>query len=167
MKKIMMAAVALICMTMVSVALTACGSDDDDKEMSFDYYVSGSITGSAYSMKKDVADPWNKILAETDVKVNAILQKYSKSWNVKATSSNMQQVVTINDNEAKQLVAEMKVELNKVFADLEPLKSEYPNEYISYLVSIKAMNNAPENGNKGWNAFINETVSLRFGRVLE
>ena len=29
MKKLMMAAVALICMTMMSVSLTACGGDDD------------------------------------------------------------------------------------------------------------------------------------------
>ena len=31
MKKFMMAAVALICMTMTSVALSSCGDDDDDK----------------------------------------------------------------------------------------------------------------------------------------
>ena len=31
MKKLMMAAVALICMTMMSVSLTACGGDDDSQ----------------------------------------------------------------------------------------------------------------------------------------
>ena len=32
MKKFMMAAVALICMTMMSVSLTACGGDDDSSK---------------------------------------------------------------------------------------------------------------------------------------
>lgn len=34
-----MAAVALICMTMTSVALTACGSDDDDNTKTYNYEI--------------------------------------------------------------------------------------------------------------------------------
>ncbi|MBR2149902.1 MAG: hypothetical protein IJ902_00750 [Prevotella sp.] len=166
MKKIMMAAVALICMTIVSISLTACGSDDDDKEMTCDYIVASIATNHAYSYKKDDANPWNKIVDETDVKVQAILEKYSNIWTVQTTSSNMQQVVTINDDKAKQMVAEMKAELNKVFADLKSLESEYPNDYIMYLIHSQAMNNFPVNGKKGWNTFIDETITLRFGPII-
>ena len=45
MKKLMMAAVALICMTMMSVSLTACGSDGDSSKPKdqIEYFVEGSL----------------------------------------------------------------------------------------------------------------------------
>ena len=46
MKKFMMAAVALICMTMMSVSLTACGGDDDSpskQKEQIEYFVEGSL----------------------------------------------------------------------------------------------------------------------------
>ena len=45
MKKLMMAAVALICMTMMSVSLTACGGDDDSSKPKdqIEYFVEGSL----------------------------------------------------------------------------------------------------------------------------
>lgn len=45
MKKFMMAAVALICMTMMSVTLTACSSDNDSKlPTTYNYVANGSLT---------------------------------------------------------------------------------------------------------------------------
>lgn len=64
------------------------------------------------------------------------------------------------------MVAEMKAELNKVFADLKSLESEYPNDYIMYLIHSQAMKNVPVNGKKGWNTFIDETITLRFGPII-
>ena len=43
MKKMMMAAVALICMTMVSVAFTSCGSDDDNSPVNKVYTLKVSL----------------------------------------------------------------------------------------------------------------------------
>lgn len=43
MKKIMMAAVALICMTMTSVVFTSCGSDDDNTVVNKDYTLKMSV----------------------------------------------------------------------------------------------------------------------------
>ena len=45
MKKLMMAAVALICMTMMSVSLTACGGDDDSSKpkQQIEYLVTGNL----------------------------------------------------------------------------------------------------------------------------
>ena len=43
MKKILMAAVALICMTMTSVVFTSCGSDDDNSPVNKEYTLKVSL----------------------------------------------------------------------------------------------------------------------------
>ena len=66
MKKLMMAAVALISMTMMSISLTACGGDDDSSKPKdqIEYFVEGSL---GYRIPdKTQADPipesWGGIL---------------------------------------------------------------------------------------------------------
>ncbi len=50
MKKFLMAAVALICMTMTCVSLAACSSDDNDESKSLiQYRAGGEISGSSMS----------------------------------------------------------------------------------------------------------------------
>ena len=68
MKKLMMAAVALICMTMMSVSLTACGGDDDSpskQKQQIEYLVTGNLIYSVPD--KTQADPipasWNGVFA--------------------------------------------------------------------------------------------------------
>ena len=67
MKKFMMAAVALICMTMMSVSLTACGGDDDSSKpkQQIEYLVTGNLIYSVPD--KTQADPipasWNGVFA--------------------------------------------------------------------------------------------------------
>ena len=67
MKKLMMAAVALICMTMMSVSLTACGGDDDSSKpkQQIEYLVTGNLIYSVPD--KTQADPipasWNGVFA--------------------------------------------------------------------------------------------------------
>ena len=63
----MMAAVALICMTMMSVSLTACGGDDDSSKpkQQIEYLVTGNLIYSVPD--KTQADPipasWNGVFA--------------------------------------------------------------------------------------------------------
>ena len=67
MKKLMMAAVALICMTMMSVSLTACGGDDDSSKpkQQIEYLVTGNLMYNVPD--KTQADPipetWNGVFA--------------------------------------------------------------------------------------------------------
>ena len=68
MKKLMMAAVALICMTMTVVSLTACGGDDDSSKPKdqIEYFVEGTL---GYRIPdKTQADPvpesWGGILGK-------------------------------------------------------------------------------------------------------
>ena len=46
MKKYLMAAVALICMTIVCVSFSACGSDDDETVSLIGYVAEGSVTAT-------------------------------------------------------------------------------------------------------------------------
>ncbi len=165
MKKFLMAAVALICMTMTSVVLTSCGSDDDDSKQSQDitceYGILTQIPYYTSTSRVDEADPWNTIVKDTDKKVMEILAKYSTTWKVKATTSTVEQVLAENDAEAKQKVAAMKAELNKVFEDLQSLKSTYPEEYIRYTIYVVATQSGY---NKNRN-FVNEDITLHFGKT--
>ena len=100
-------------------------------------------------------------MKDTDKKVKEILAKYSTTWKVKATTSTVEQVLAENDAEAKQMVAAMKAELNKVFEDLQSLKSTYPEEYIRYTIYVVATQSGY---NKNRN-FVNEDITLHFGKT--
>ena len=102
---------------------------------------------------------------DTNKKVKEILAKYSGLWSVKATTSNVQQVVATNDAEAKQKVEDMKSELNKVFTDLESLQSTYPDEYIRYKIVVVAMHDVSVSGILNERAFIEEEIYLSFGNL--
>ena len=69
MKKYLMAAVALICMTMTCVSLAACSSDDNDESKSIIYYrASGNISGSSLSdlyVISDYTTAINSVVGET------------------------------------------------------------------------------------------------------
>ena len=167
MKKFMMAAVALICMTMTSV-LTACGDDNDskgDKEIICEYGILTDIASFSFTGNAEEGNPWNKVVNDTNKKVKEILAKYSGSWSVKATTSNVQQVIATNDAEAKQKVEDMKKDLNKVFTDLESLQSTYPDEYIRCTISVVAMHDVSVSGILNERAFIEEEIYLSFGNL--
>ena len=86
MKKLMMAAVALICMTMMSVSLTACGGDDDSpskQKEQIEYLVTGNLI---YSIPdKTQADPipasWNGVFAGPMEDYKNIVQEIAPSPN--------------------------------------------------------------------------------------
>ena len=85
MKKLMMAAVALICMTMMSVSLTACGGDDDSSKPKdqIEYFVEGSL---GYRIPdKTQADPipasWNGVFAGPMEDYKNIVQEIAPSPN--------------------------------------------------------------------------------------
>ena len=79
MKKFMMAAVALICMTMMSVTLTACGGDDDSKlPTTYNYVANGSLTVQfidADAAVKNACDAvYAKHQAMTGVKISGTVE---------------------------------------------------------------------------------------------
>lgn len=68
MKKILMAAVALICMTLVCVSFSSCGSDDDGGITIIRYSASGNVTGSGTitnSLNVIAAVSYNDVIAKT------------------------------------------------------------------------------------------------------
>ena len=86
MKKLMMAAVALICMTMMSVSLTACGGDDDSpskQKQQIEYLVTGNLIYSVPDKSK--ADPipasWNGVFAGPMQDYSNIVQEIAPSPN--------------------------------------------------------------------------------------
>jgi hypothetical protein len=85
MKKLMMAAVALICMTMMSVSLTACGGDDDSSKpkQQIEYLVTGNLIYSVPDKTK--ADPipasWNSVFAGPMQDYSNIVQEIAPSPN--------------------------------------------------------------------------------------
>ena len=86
MKKLMMAAVALICMTMMSVSLTACGGDDDSpskQKQQIEYLVTGNLIYSVPD--KTQADPipasWNGVFAGPMEDYKNIVQEIAPSPN--------------------------------------------------------------------------------------
>ena len=86
MKKLMMAAVALICMTMMSVSLTACGGDDDSpskQKQQIEYLVTGNLIYSVPDKTK--ADPipasWNGVFAGPMQDYSNIVQEIAPSGN--------------------------------------------------------------------------------------
>ena len=86
MKKLMMAAVALICMTMMSVSLTACGGDDDSpskQREQIEYLVTGNLIYSVPDKSK--ADPipasWNGVFAGPMQDYRNIVQEIAPSPN--------------------------------------------------------------------------------------
>ena len=86
MKKLMMAAVALICMTMMSVSLTACGGDDDSpskQKQQIEYLVTGNLIYSVPDKSK--ADPipasWNGVFAGPMEDYKNIVQEIAPSPN--------------------------------------------------------------------------------------
>ena len=86
MKKLMMAAVALICMTMMSVSLTACGGDDDSpskQREQIEYLVTGNLIYSVPDKSK--ADPipasWNGVFAGPMQDYSNIVQEIAPSPN--------------------------------------------------------------------------------------
>ena len=85
MKKLMMAAVALICMTMMSVSLTACGGDDDSSKpkQQIEYLVTGNLIYSVPD--KTQADPipasWNGVFAGPMQDYSNIVQEIAPSGN--------------------------------------------------------------------------------------
>ena len=86
MKKLMMAAVALICMTMMSVSLTACGGDDDSpskQKQQIEYLVTGNLIYGVPDQSK--ADPipasWNGVFAGPMEDYKNIVQEIAPSPN--------------------------------------------------------------------------------------
>ena len=86
MKKLMMAAVALICMTMMSVSLTACGGDDDSpskQKQQIEYLVTGNLIYGVPDKSK--ADPipasWNGVFAGPMQDYRNIVQEIAPSPN--------------------------------------------------------------------------------------
>ena len=86
MKKLMMAAVALICMTMMSVSLTACGGDDDSpskQKQQIEYLVTGNLIYGVPDQSK--ADPipasWNGVFAGPMQDYRNIVQEIAPSPN--------------------------------------------------------------------------------------
>ena len=85
MKKLMMAAVALICMTMMSVSLTACGGDDDSSKPKeqIGYLVTGNLMYNVPD--KTQADPipetWNGVFAGPMQDYSNIVQEIAPSGN--------------------------------------------------------------------------------------
>ena len=86
MKKLMMAAVALICMTMMSVSLTACGGDDDSpskQKQQIEYLVTGNLIYSVPDKSK--ADPipasWNGVFAGPMQDYSNIVQEIAPTPN--------------------------------------------------------------------------------------
>jgi hypothetical protein len=86
MKKLMMAAVALICMTMMSVSLTACGGDDDSpskQKQQIEYLVTGNLIYGVPDKSK--ADPipasWNGVFAGPMEDYKNIVQEIAPSPN--------------------------------------------------------------------------------------
>ena len=86
MKKLMMAAVALICMIMMSVSLTACGGDDDSpskQKQQIEYLVTGNLIYSVPD--KTQADPipasWNGVFAGPMEDYKNIVQEIAPSPN--------------------------------------------------------------------------------------
>ena len=86
MKKLMMAAVALICMTMMSVSLTACGGDDDSpskQKQQIEYLVTGNLIYGVPDKTK--ADPipasWNGVFAGPMQDYRNIVQEIAPSPN--------------------------------------------------------------------------------------
>ena len=86
MKKLMMAAVALICMTMMSVSLTACGGDDDSpskQKQQIEYLVTGNLIYGVPDKSK--ADPipasWNGVFAGPMQDYSNIVQEIAPSPN--------------------------------------------------------------------------------------
>ena len=82
----MMAAVALICMTMMSVSLTACGGDDDSpskQKQQIEYLVTGNLIYSVPD--KSQADPipasWNGVFAGPMQDYSNIVQEIAPSPN--------------------------------------------------------------------------------------
>jgi len=59
MKKMMMAAVALICMTMMSVSLTSCGSDDDKSDPVVDNKPVAGVMNCSLTVGDDMFDKFN------------------------------------------------------------------------------------------------------------
>ena len=85
MKKLMMAAVALICMTMMSVSLTACGGDDDSSKpkQQIEYLVTGNLIYSVPD--KSQADPipasWSGVFAGPMQDYSNIVQEIAPTPN--------------------------------------------------------------------------------------
>ena len=86
MKKLMMAAVALICMTMMSVSLTACGGDDDSpskQKQQIECLVTGNLIYGVPDKSK--ADPipasWNGVFAGPMQDYSNIVQEIAPSPN--------------------------------------------------------------------------------------
>ena len=82
----MMAAVALICMTMMSVSLTACGGDDDSpskQKQQIEYLVTGNLIYGVPDQSK--ADPipasWNGVFAGPMQDYRNIVQEIAPSPN--------------------------------------------------------------------------------------
>ena len=82
----MMAAVALICMTMMSVSLTACGGDDDSpskQKQQIEYLVTGNLIYGVPDQSK--ADPipasWNGVFAGPMQDYSNIVQEIAPSPN--------------------------------------------------------------------------------------
>ncbi len=66
MKKLLMAAVALICMTLVCVSFSSCGSDDDGGITIISYSAKGVVTGSGTnSLDVFAAVSYNDTIAKT------------------------------------------------------------------------------------------------------
>jgi len=86
MKKLMMAAVALISMTMMSISLTACGGDDDSpskQKQQIEYLVTGNLIYGVPDKSK--ADPipasWNGVFAGPMEDYKNIVQEIAPSPN--------------------------------------------------------------------------------------
>ena len=85
MKKLMMAAVALICMTMMSVSLTACGGDDDSSKPKeqIEYLVTGNLMYNVPD--KTQADPipasWSGVFAGPMQDYSNIVQEIAPTPN--------------------------------------------------------------------------------------
>lgn len=67
MKKLLMAAVALICMTLVCVSFSSCGSDDDGGITIIQYSAEGVVTGSGDDAWPALAAQasYNEVIAKT------------------------------------------------------------------------------------------------------
>lgn len=82
MKKLMMAAVALICMTMTCVVLTACGDDDKDDSKAYSYAITVEFKSLSYETPLDGSG--NDKMIETWT--NSILDAYKSALGVASES---------------------------------------------------------------------------------
>lgn len=80
MKKLLMAAIAFICMAMTGIVLTACGSDGDDDVKTYTYTILFEVQSFNYeSLPED--DSWNGA-EKMKAWVNSILSAYETALGV-------------------------------------------------------------------------------------